>query len=168
MGAVRLKQCSWFHLQASSNMAPCGKAALLLLLVDGGLGARTLRGNAARESRNLLGTFPFNAQDGEDHRGAHHGRQPVQALEARAQRQGDDTDVSFPAVAAAGPGADGKRCIDKVEMVEETEYDDVVQCDHSYDRRCHTTYVTNYESQQEEECEENFRKNCFIEYEQIA
>merc|ERR1712083_511771 len=173
MGAVRLKQCSWFHLQASSNMAPCGKlAALLLLLVDGGLGARTLRGNAARESRNLLGTFPFNAQDGEDHHGAHHGhhgqghgRQPVQALEARAQRQGDDTDVSFPAVAAAGPGADGKRCIDKVEMIEETEYDDVVQCDHSYDRRCHTTYVTQYESQQEEECEENFRKNCFIEYE---
>ncbi|XP_023336890.1 uncharacterized protein LOC111707934 [Eurytemora carolleeae] len=43
-------------------------------------------------------------------------------------------------------------------MVEETEYDEVVQCDHSYDRRCHTTYVTNYESQQEEECEENFRK----------
>merc|ERR1712060_166707 len=169
MGAVRLKQCSWFHLQASSNMAPCGKlAALLLLLVDGGLGARTLRGNSARESRNLLGTFPFNAQDGEDHHGAHHGRQPVQALEARAQRQGDDTDVSFPAVAAAGPGADGKRCIDKVEMVEETEYDEVVQCDHSYDRRCHTTYVTNYESQQEEEGEENFRKNCFINYEKIA
>merc|ERR1719237_2063783 len=53
-------------------------------------------------------------------------------------------------------------------MVEETEYDDVVQCDHSYDRRCHTTYVTNYESQQEEDCEENFRKSCFIEYEQIA
>merc|ERR1719309_1799144 len=53
-------------------------------------------------------------------------------------------------------------------MVEETEYDDVVQCDHSYDKRCHTTYVTNYESQQEEECEENFRKSCFIEYEKIA
>ena len=74
--------------------------------------------------------------------------------------------MSFPAVAAAS--ADGKKCIDKVEMIEETEYDDVVQCDHSYDRRCHTTYVTQYESQQEEECEENFRKNCFIEYEQIA
>merc|ERR1711883_7884 len=142
------------------------------------MGARQLRGNR-RESRNLLGTFPFNAQEGAgEHHGAHdahhghhgegHGRQPVQALEARAQRQGDDTDVSFPAVAAAGPGADGKRCIDKVEMIEETEYDDVVQCDHSYDRRCHTTYVTQYESQQEEECEENFRKNCFIEYEQIA
>ena len=53
-------------------------------------------------------------------------------------------------------------------MIEETEYDDVVQCDHSYDKRCHTTYVTNYESQQEEECEENYRKSCFIEYETIA
>ena len=79
-------------------------------------------------------------------------------------------------------------------MVEETEYDDVVQCDHSYDRRykqikpkpnhvavryvqrtifnssprCHQTFVTQYESQQEEECEENFRKSCFIEYEKIA
>merc|ERR1711890_142512 len=101
-----------------------------------------------------------------EHHDNHHA--PTASLGSRADRQGDDVPVDFGAVAAAGPGADGKRCIDKVEMVEETEYDDVVQCDHSYDRRCHTTYVTNYESQQEEECEENFRKNCFIEYEQIA
>merc|ERR1712192_235996 len=75
----------------------------------------------------------------------------VQGLfDARDSRQGsDDVDVSFPAVAAAGPGADGKRCIDKVEMIEETEYDEVVQCDHSYDRRCHTTYVTQYGTKQE-------------------
>ena len=65
-------------------------------------------------------------------------------------------------------GPDGKRCIDKVEMVEEIVYEDVVTCDHSYDQRCHTTYVTNYEAQQEEECEENFRKSCFINYEKIA
>merc|ERR1712179_884319 len=177
---VRVKQCSCSNLQASSNMAPCGKAVLLLLLVEGGLGARTLRGNrgnVARHQKSLVNTFPFNSNEGaDDHHGhheAHHGdhhdaRSPSVQLEARAQRQGDDTDVSFPAVAAAGPGADGKRCIDKVEMGEETEYDDVVQCDHSYDKRCHTTYVTNYESQQEEECDENYRKSCFIEYEQIA
>ena len=83
------------------------------------------------------------------------------------QGAGDGT-VSFREVAGVSPGSDGKRCIDKVEMVEETEYDDVVQCDHSYDKRCHTTYVTNYESQQEEECEENFRKVCMIEYESKA
>merc|ERR1712172_307378 len=160
------------------GMVSAKLAVALCLLSGSAMGARQLRGNR-RESRNLLGTFPFNAQEGAgEHHGAHdahhghhgegHGRQPVQALEARAQRQGDDTDVSFPAVAAAGPGADGKRCIDKVEMIEETEYDDVVQCDHSYDRRCHTTYVTNYESQQEEECEENFRKDCDVQGPEIC
>merc|ERR1712181_70863 len=85
---------------------------------------------------------------------------------------GDDTDVSFPAVAAARPGNDGKRCIDKVEMIEETEYDEVVQCDHSYDRRCHTTYVTQYESQQEEDCDEVCRtplmKDCDVQGPEIC
>merc|ERR1712130_848832 len=130
MGAVRVKQCSCSNLQASSNMAPCGKAVLLLLLVEGGLGARTLRNNVARHQESLVNTFPFNSNEGaDDHHGhheAHHGdhhdaRSPSVQLEARAQRQGDDTDVSFPAVAAAGPGADGKRCIDKVECTTEVE-----------------------------------------------
>jgi len=152
-------------------------AKLLFVLLVGGqcvLGARRLRGQAGvqRDGKSLTNTFPFNANN--DHAHGHHEdhhAHPVesQSLASRAQRQGaDDVDVSFGSVAGASPGSDGKRCIDKVEMVEETEYDDVVQCDHSYDKRCHTTYVTNYESQQEEECEENFRKSCFIEYEKIA
>ena len=67
------------------------------------------------------------------------------SLDARGQRQGSDGGApSFDDVAGARPGNDGKRCIDKVEMIEETEYDDVVKCEHSYDKRCHTTYVTNY------------------------
>jgi len=148
---------------------------LLVCLVAGQsvLGARQLRGQVNRDGKSLVGTFPFNTNADDHHHGHHddhhHERNPSQGFAGRGQRQGgDDTDVSFGAVAAAGPGADGKRCIDKVEMIEETEYDDVVQCDHSYDKRCHTTYVTNYESQQEEECEENYRKSCFIEYETIA
>jgi len=166
----------------SLNMAPFVKISLLLLLTEAALGARHLRNpsQGVRGSRSLTNTFPFNAQErNEDHHGEdhehheHHEAHPevakseavsVSDLASRVSRQEDAGEViDFPAVAAAG-----KKCIDKVEMVEETEYDDVVQCDHSYDRRCHTTYVTNYESQQEEECEENFRKNCFIEYEQIA
>jgi len=155
-------------------MAPL-RLIFSLCLIGGALSARQLSGNAqgARDQRSLLNTFPFNSQS-EESQPAARARRPqprlVQSenLAPRADLQGSDTDVSFPAVAAAGPGADGKRCIDKVEMVEETEYDEVVQCDHSYDRRCHTTYTTNYESQQEEECEENFRKNCFIDYEKIA
>ena len=39
---------------------------------------------------------------------------------------------------------------------------------HSPLPRCHTSYVTNYDSQQEEECEENFRKVCQISYEPLA
>merc|ERR1712180_312193 len=162
---VRAEQGSCSHLQALLVMAPCGKIALLFLLADAALGARQLRNNQLRNSRSLTGTFPFNQQNGAEedpHHHAHHDDSHATAsLDSRAERQGDDTPVDFGAVAAAGPGADGKRCIDKVEMVEETEYDDVVQCDHSYDRRCHTTYVTNYESQQEEECEENFKKILF-------
>merc|ERR1712106_374387 len=155
------------------------KLLLILVLTPCCFGARRLRGNArqavqeTRDERSLLGTFPFSQKGGDhgehgDH-GDHEAHAPSQAIESGSFRQGnDDVDVSFNAVAGVAPGSDGKRCIDKVEMIEETEYDDVVQCDHSYDKRCHTTYVTNYESQQEEECEENYRKSCFIEYEQIA
>jgi len=53
-------------------------------------------------------------------------------------------------------------------MVEETEYDDVVTCKHSYSEKCHSTYTTDFEPQQEEECEENFVKNCFIEFRKVA
>ena len=42
-------------------------------------------------------------------------------------------------------------------MVDETEYDDVMTCDHSYDRRCHTSYTTKSTAQQQEECAENYR-----------
>merc|ERR1712198_443114 len=105
------------------NKMTWAKLLAILLLAHCVAGARKLRGNrgSPRNAKSLVNTFPFNANQNEDHH-AHHGDH--------------------------GDHADGKRCIDKVEMVEETEYDDVVQCDHSYDKRCHTTYVTNYESQQ--------------------
>ena len=64
----------------------------------------------------------------------------------------------------AGVAAAGKRCVDKVEEVEEIVYDDVEECHHSYDKKCHTTYQTEYESQQEEECEDNFHKTCEVSF----
>ena len=77
--------------------------------------------------------------------------------------QSNDVALDIGSIAAAG-----ERCIDKVVMVEETEYDEVVTCKHSYSEKCHTTYTTDFEPQQEEECEENFIKNCFIEYKKVA
>ena len=76
--------------------------------------------------------------------------------------------------------AAGQRCIDKIEQVEEIEYDEVVsetvsldtiamvifqeECNHSYDKKCHTSYSTEYEAQQEEECDDNYKKECDITY----
>jgi len=33
-------------------------------------------------------------------------------------------------------------------MVEETVFDDGIECHHSYDKRCHTTYTTDFVPQQ--------------------
>ena len=37
----------------------------------------------------------------------------------------------------------------------------------SYSQKCHTTYTTDFVPEQEEKCEENFKKNCFIEYREV-
>jgi len=39
---------------------------------------------------------------------------------------------------------------------------EVIKCTHSTHRSCHTTYVTEYTSYQEEKCRESFVKDCFI------
>merc|ERR1719367_55027 len=106
-----------------------------------------------------------------DHHGLHEEPSfepvPNTLIDSRSARQrnrgGDDVALDIGSIAAAG-----ERCIDKVVMVEETEYDDIIECKHSYSQKCHTTYTTDFEPQQEEECEENFKKSCFIEYKKVA
>lgn len=144
-------------------------------------------GPARRKEKSLQGSFPFNTgargvprgrhddhQDHHEHH-AHHEDHADTLRDARQRRrqqgqnqgqrqgEGDGISLDIGSIAAAG-----ERCIDKVVMVEETEYDDEIECHHSYSERCHTTYTTDFEPQQEEECEENFRKSCFIEYKKVA
>jgi hypothetical protein len=57
-----------------------------------------------------------------------------------------------------------ERCIEKIEQVEEIEYDTVDHCEHSYEKKCHTSYTTEYTTNQEEDCEETFKKECDITY----
>ncbi len=129
------------------------------------------------------GTFPFNqrgAQSHAEHAHGHHdhahehhheetnargARQRNRQFGNNNQRQGAD---DGPALDIGSIAAAGERCIDKVVMVEETEYDEEIECHHSYSERCHTTYTTDFEPQQEEECDENFKKSCFIEYKKVA
>ena len=68
--------------------------------------------------------------------------------------------VSTKEIAAQGEEdpATGKKCVRKLMMREETRYEEVMTCNHSYDKRCHTSYVTSFQPHQEEDCEEKFRK----------
>merc|ERR1712106_758039 len=100
-----------------------------------------------REGRSLINSFPFT--------------------EARPAKQSEEgPTVDFKSVADAS--ASGQKYIEKIVTEEETEYDEVYECSHSYNTRCTTSYTTTYEAQQEEECEDNYKKSCFIEYSQTA
>merc|ERR1712061_939647 len=107
--------------------------------------------NQQREAKNLLGVFPFSNGDHHGHglalprRSQAAPRRSQNNFAARGQRQGggEEVDLSLGSIAAAG-----ERCIDKVVMIEETEYDDVITCKHSYSEKCHTTYTTDFEPQQ--------------------
>merc|ERR1712029_1318116 len=121
---VSLEQCS------CSEVTPAGskmnKLLIVALIAASANGARQLRGNIERDGKSLVNTFPFNArgnsarsQDHDHHHDHdHNGRNLAVSLDARGQRQGSDGGApSFDDVAGARPGNDGKRCIDKVEMM---------------------------------------------------
>merc|ERR1712168_352853 len=173
---VCIEQClCQQHLQAR-NQSQGTMNGFKSLALFGLLATGASAGGPSRKGKNLRGTFPFNQRNGNaaghaahehhhEHDHAHEHAHEHNALDARGSRQGggDDVALDIGSIAAAG-----ERCIDKVVMVEETEYDDVIECKHSYTQKCHTTYTTDFEPQQEEECEENFIKNCFIDYRKIA
>ena len=56
----------------------------------------------------------------------------------------------------------GKMCVTKEEEVEAVERQKVLECTHKMVEKCHYTYVTIFTPSQEEDCEENFEKNCQI------
>merc|ERR1711936_1221541 len=91
------------------KMAFLKLALFALLAAPAVLGARRLRGHQdQRDQRSLTNTFPFNQKAGaEEHHGehheGHHGHHEASGIATRENRQGADVDVSFPAVAAAGP-----------------------------------------------------------------
>merc|ERR1711887_287746 len=150
LGSARvITTCRLIH--SNENMNGFKSLALFALLASGASAA-----GPNRRGKNLRGTFPFNQRNGQaaSHAGhaahEHEHAHAHQAADARGSRQGggDDVALDIGSIAAAG-----ERCIDKVVMVEETEYDDVIECKHSYTQKCHTTYTTDFEPQQEEEIE---------------
>ena len=58
--------------------------------------------------------------------------------------------------------ADGRLCVIKEETIETLAKEPVLECVHNNIEKCHYTYITQFEPTQEEECSENFQKNCQI------
>jgi len=140
-------------------------SAAVVLAVEEGLEQEGEFGRriAPRDGKSLRNSFPFNAAAGGHAQQHHHHHHQENAISSARQAVDDGPALDIGTIAAAG-----SRCIDKVITVEETEYDDVIKCKHSYTERCHTTYKTDYTPAQEEECTENFRKNCHIEFKKVA
>jgi hypothetical protein len=86
-------------------------------------------GQEARGEKALLGSFPFPGQAGEHVASSNTidlvAPKKFELLHSLAQNGSEDTSYV----------KGGRRCVDKVMMVEETVYDEVLTCDHSYDNR---------------------------------
>ena len=59
-------------------------------------------------------------------------------------------------------------CVDKLMMVEYTDFTEVTTCVHKTETMCHDTYVTKFVPHQERECEEKFQKTCSIHFDQVV
>lgn len=89
-------------------------------------------------------------------------------LNSKQTNQRENYKVNIEDVSKSKLDNKGQKCVEKLEIVEETRYDDELTCDHSYDRRCHTTYVTKYVAYEHEVCEENYKRECVINFEKVA
>ena len=62
----------------------------------------------------------------------------------------------------------GKQCVVDEEEVQSIEKEPILECNHKDVEKCHYTYVTQFNSAQEEVCEENFEKVCQITFKKQA
>jgi len=72
--------------------------------------------------------------------------------------------VLFQDVVPGLNSGEEKKCIEKVVLEEQTEYDQEVQCHHRYRKHCYTTYTTIFDPVQVVSCVENYKKDCYIEF----
>merc|ERR1711971_382870 len=53
---------------------------------------------------------------------------------------------------------DGLTCVKKMMMTEYTEYEETVTCVHKEEKRCHESYVTDFEPTRQRECDQKFEE----------
>jgi hypothetical protein len=62
----------------------------------------------------------------------------------------------------------GKLCVTRFEQFDTLDKDPILECFHRQVKQCHLTYITQYQPNQEEVCEENFEKTCQITFRKQA
>merc|ERR1711971_270748 len=127
------------------------------------------------KARNLVGyidgsgNFIGNRQG--DHHHYHHqiatNAFPYKINEVKTKALATDIFDQNPDDVTVDPKT-GRKCIKKMMLTEYTDYTDVMTCVHKSEKRCHTTYVTDFKGHQEQKCDEKFEKRCSIYYENVA
>jgi len=128
---------------------------------------KTDESQGPRVEKSLLNTFPFNSNEEHDHHHEHHDHAEHEHDEGNKISSTSLEPILGRQYGGGGPPGEEK-CVQKVMMVEETVWENHEDCYHSYDKRCHKSYTTTYTSVQEEECDEVFRKICYIEMVDVA
>ena len=89
---------------------------------------------------------------------------------AREGRQKGDTKVQggIDFTGCQNDPKTGFCCIEKDEEITSLQKDPILECKHKNIEKCHYTYVTQFDTAQEEVCEEIFEKSCQVTFKQQA
>merc|ERR1711892_1513934 len=91
---------------------------------------------AQRSEKSLLNQFPFHQQGLSSPHGPHHHTDKHSHHQDRRFEDFDKSTSILSQLSNAETDPSGRKCVNKVMMREETEYDEILTCDHSYDKRC--------------------------------
>ena len=91
-----------------------------------------------------------------------HSKPKSQSLPRLQKQYNGETPDSGVDFSQAVVNSEGKRCVVKNKSVENVKRQPILECTHKNVEKCHYTYVTVFNPQQEEQCEENFEKSCQI------
>ena len=81
---------------------------------------------------------------------------------SKGREEFEESPVEYDFSSCVTDPTTGQCCVDKEEINTSMKKKPIIECKHKTVEQCHYTYITQFQPSQEEFCEENFKKNCFI------